>query len=211
MQTLMNLERLFFGCIVVAAGTFVATNSLADTQIFKTVDANGNVIFTDVPPRAEQTAEKVDLQTPNSFADPEANPETNSARQLWIVDPDANEDDERATPTAYLSLSIGTPTDQSTVRENAGDVTVVASLEPSLHPGHSLRLLLDGLPAASTSNPDAVFTLSNIDRGTHHLQAEVMNQTGTVIFSGPSSVFHLQRYSKLTAPNRPRPSPQGGN
>ena len=35
-------------------------------------------------------------------------------------------------------------------------------------------------------------------------QAEVVDDTGTVLFSGPSTVFHLQRYSKLTAPNQAR-------
>ena len=67
MDTLMKIERLVFAGILVVAGSFVAMNAVAAKQIFKTVDAEGNVVFTDVPPRSEQPAQRVELVAPNTF------------------------------------------------------------------------------------------------------------------------------------------------
>ena len=44
MHTLMKIERLVFACILVVAGSFVAMNTLAAEQIFKSVDADGNEV-----------------------------------------------------------------------------------------------------------------------------------------------------------------------
>lgn len=207
MQTLMKIERLVFACIIVVAGSFVAMNALAEKEIFKTVDADGNVVFTDVPPRAEETAEKVDLVAPNSFTPDQGVGPAAGGRELWIEDPaTGSEDAELAPSPGYRSLTISMPADQANVRENTGNVSVVAELEPELAPGHSLRLLLDDIPSASAGE-DATFALSNVDRGTHTLRAEVLDREGAVVFAGEQSVFHLQRYSKLTAPNR-RPPPK---
>jgi hypothetical protein len=69
--------------------------------------------------------------------------------------------------------------------------------------------LLDNVPAglASSAGEDATFALSNIDRGTHTLTAEVVDGNGSVVFTSNQSTFHLQRYSIITAPNRPVPAP----
>jgi hypothetical protein len=198
----MKIERFVFACILLVAGSFVAMNALADKQIFKTVDADGNVAFTDVPPRAEEAAETVDLVAPNSFAaEQQASIQAVDGREPWIVDPDAQSEEDDSAAMPYLSLTISNPGNEANIRENTGTFSVLASIEPPLRAGHSLRLLLDNVPAASTGQ-DAIFNLSNVDRGTHTLKAEVLDKNGAVIFAGAPSVFHLQRYSKLTAPNR---------
>ena len=110
----------------------------------------------------------------------------------------------------YMALTISNPGNEANIRENTGTFSVMAQLDPPLRAGHSMRLLLDNVPAASTGE-DATFALSNVDRGTHTLKAEVLDKSGAVIFAGDPSVFHLQRYSKLTAPNRPVPAPSRGN
>lgn len=207
MHTLMKIERLVFACILLVAGSFVAMNALAGQQIFKTTDADGNVVFTDVPPRAEQPAEKVDLPAPNTFTgEREVAVGSAATGDQWIVDPDAADAEGELPLAPYNSLVISDPGNESNIRENTGTFSVMASLEPPLHPGHSLRLLLDDAPAASAGK-EAIFSLSNVDRGSHTLQAEVLDNNGAVVFAGNPSVFHLQRYSKITAPNRPVPAP----
>ena len=203
MQTLMKIERLVFACILVVAGSFVAMNAMAGKQIFKTTDADGNVVFTDVPPRAQESAEKVDLLAPNSFGTEQPSVATASDRQRRS---ERNDDEEPVVAPVYQSLTIMTPGDQANVRENAGNVDVQAAVEPGLHPGHSLRLLLDDVPAGSPGE-GTVISLTNVDRGTHTLKAEIVDSAGAVVFTGDPSIFHLQRYSKLTAPNRPKPKP----
>jgi hypothetical protein len=182
----------------------VASTTTQAAAIYKKVDADGNVTFTDVPPRAEETAETIDLESPNSFkADvPDAGPQETTS----VETTDAN--DAVAAPE-YTALVIVSPTDDMAIRDNAGTIEVTTSLEPSLADNHVMRLLLDGAPVAET-NQTGNFTLENVDRGTHELQAQVLNDTGDVVFAGQPSVFHMLRYSAL-APGRPRPELQGRN
>ena len=202
MQTQMTTKRFVVACVIAVAGAFVTLNALAGEQIFKTTDADGNVVFTNLPPPAEQISETIDIATPNSFPPLPANGALSETQGVWIGDSKIRGAEAQATP-AYHSLTISTPGDQSNIRENAGNVAVVVDLDPALHAGHSMRLLLDNAPAATSDEHYLTFALNNVDRGTHTLVAEVLDQTGTVVFASNPSVFHLQRYSKLTAPNRP--------
>jgi hypothetical protein len=84
----------------------------------------------------------------------------------------------------------------------------VANLQPRLQPGHRIRLLLDNAPTGSAQS-NGVFALTNADRGTHTVAAQVVDDDGAVVFTGSSTTFHLQRHSVLNTP--PRPSPAGNN
>ena len=172
---------------------------LGSTVLVYGTDEDGNVVFTDTPPRADGPSETITLTAPNSFDPAEAGTE-GSTRQPWIVDP---EQEEEEPGEFYAALTITSPADDENIRENAGNVSVTVKLEPpNLQPGHRIRLLLDGTPTGGT-NTTGRFALSNVDRGTHSLKAEVVDETGTVLYSGSSSTFHLQRYSVLNAPPRP--------
>jgi hypothetical protein len=199
MQLLATLKRIAFLSIISTPWLMLSTQSMAGTTIYKTVDEDGNVVFTDTPPRADGPSETITLTSPNSFDPAEAGTE-GSGRQLWIVDPDA---EGEASGEFYGALSVTSPADDESIRENAGNVTVTVKLEPpNLQPGHRIRLLLDGSPTGGT-NTTGRFALSNVDRGTHSLKAEVVDDAGKLIYAGPSSTFHLQRYSVLNAPKRP--------
>ena len=43
-----------------------------DARIYKTVDENGNIIFTDIPPREDEPAEQIIVEQPNAFSIEEA-------------------------------------------------------------------------------------------------------------------------------------------
>lgn len=199
MQLMATLKRFAFLGVLSTPALLLGTQAVAGTTIYKTVDEDGNVVFTDTPPRANGPSETITLTAPNSFDPAEAGTEA-SNRQLWIVDP---EQEAEEPGEFYAALTITSPADDENIRENAGNVTVTVKLEPPiLQAGHRFRLLLDGAPAGGT-NTTGSFSLSNVDRGTHSLKAEVVDESGKVLYSGSSSTFHLQRYSVLTAPNRP--------
>ncbi len=199
MQRLAALKRIVFLGIFSMPWLLLSTQAAAETTIYKTVDEDGNVVFTDTPPRADGPSETITITSPNSF-DPAESGTEGSNRQLWIVDPDT---DEKANDQFYGALTITSPVDDENVRENAGNVTVTVKLEPpNLRPGHRIRLLLDGSPTGG-ANTTGQFALTNVDRGTHSLKAEVVDEAGTLIYAGSSSTFHLQRYSILNAPKRP--------
>lgn len=208
MLTRMKTERLLLACMILVAGSFVAMNSAAATKIFKTVDADGNVVFSDLPLSASSNPETVEVEEPNIFVPDTAATQLPGGAEPAIV-PGGDEGDVPELSQGYRSLTISSPAHDASVRENVGNVKVIAQLIPALQSGHSTRLLLDNVTVglAGTVGENVTFALTNIDRGTHTLKVEVLDGSGAVVFRSNQSTFHLLRYSTLTAPNRPRPSP----
>lgn len=174
----------------------------ATTQaaIYRTVDEEGNVVFTDVPPRPGEPGQAVDIKQPNSF-EPSA-----SGNRISLEDwarGQGDEDDERNPgEVRYSALRITSPANDEALRDNAGNVTVRAHLEPDLATGHALQLYLDG--TLSQTGPDTTFQLSNVDRGTHSVELRVVDGSGATLINSQPAVFHLQRRSVILQPPRPR-------
>lgn len=149
-------------------------------QVYTYIDAEGNRVFTDKP-RAGN-AERVELAPSNSM--PAIQTPT-----APITTPLAPEPTQR-----YNLLRILVPQPDATVRDNTGNLIVSINSDPGLFPQHSYRLLLDGAPVGEAGR-SPVFPLENIDRGTHQLAAEIIDQEGRIIERTPSQPFHMMRTS----------------
>lgn len=187
--------NLFSPKAVVATALLTALCCAAageERTIYRSVDANGNPVFTDMPPRQGESAEeiKITVTSGNSYS-------ASNARTPYTGNTTSA---EAPTNSTLYSLDIISPANDETIRDNAGSVTISAATTPALRRGHSLRLVMDGtltdLPADGT-----VFDLSNVDRGTHSIAIAVVDRAGNVLSQGEPSTFHLQRVSI------PRPQP----
>lgn len=184
---------LSIACLVGAT-----TSGAASSRIYRTVDEQGNVVFTDVPPREDEESAQIVIETPNSFDAREAIPQ----RDAWIVEPT----DEAAAPAfTYESLSIVSPQNDEAVRENAGNLSIVANVNPRLQYGHVMRLMMDG--AVIQEGRQTTFTLANVDRGTHVIGLEIIDEQGQVVARSDDSTFHMLRYHIKPQP-RPQPQPR---
>lgn len=186
------------GTAVLVAALLGADPTLAagNGKIYRTVDEDGNVVFTDVPPRPDQRGETVDLDSGNDFTPPQRSNDAISL-EAWRGEAGGPEAEEEAV-TRYNSLQVASPEDDAAVRNNAGNVTITAAVDPELQPGHSLQLYLDGELQQSGAN--TTFQLSNVDRGTHEVQLRIVGAGGETLMSSPGSVFHLQRRSVILQP-----------
>jgi len=194
------------GCI--ATGMLFAQP--ASAAIFRSVDANGTVTFSDQPPASERgvVAERIEINAPNTFVD-------NSPRLPY--EPTAGEGEENE---GYADLKITSPGNDELIRDNAGNVVVRTRLTPDLKAGHTLRLELNGTLAGARAESGALH-LTNLPRGTHQLRLVIENDKGRRLFESDQTVFHLQRFSALLNPGRnqaqpkrrpqpqPRPRPRG--
>ncbi len=105
----------------------------------------------------------------------------------------------------YTEIAIIQPGDDETIHDNNGTLEVALTLSPALQDGHKIKLFLDG-EARPGIRPSTHFSLTNIDRGTHSLQAAVIDRSGrTLIVSAPVA-FHMWRASVLF-PSRQKPKP----
>ena len=190
-RTIINLVALM--ALAMASGL-----AEAGTRIYKSVDADGNIVFTDVPPPEEGISQEVNVGASNTFTTPETRSEG-----LQVYTGRQDEEASDVTEFAYNQAIIVAPTNDAALRDNAGNVSVKTRVSPALRPGHLLRLLVDETPLGRPISASE-FALSNVDRGTHTMGLQIVNQAGETIFDGPRTTFHLQRASVGA---KPRPTP----
>lgn len=177
-----GLPLLFAWTLLTVAGVANAT------QIYKSVDADGNVVFSDLPPAPGTAAEPVELPAANTFTAP----------ATGVQPGRRGPEQDSAAGSRYHSLRVLDPPNDAGIRENDGNVVVTAELQPALRSGHSLQLYLDGVLHQAAQAPQ--FQLINIDRGTHVLELRVVDEAGNVLATSDPSVFHLQRRSLILQP-----------
>ncbi|WP_210642421.1 DUF4124 domain-containing protein [Pseudomonas sp. Tri1] len=150
-------------------------------QVYTYIDAQGNRVFTDQP--RPGNARKVELPPGNRMPPPPA-----SAAPV----PTAKNLPEPLFRYEMLRLLIPEP--DATIRSTAGELIVSVTSEPGLQKGHRYRLLLDGQPTGAPG-PSPVFALSNIDRGSHHLAVEILDEQDRIVERTANQPFHMQRTS----------------
>jgi len=101
-------------------------------------------------------------------------------------------------------LAITSPTAKQTLHDNSGNVSVSVALEDGavLPKGYRIRLLLDGQPAAADARATS-FDLSGVERGSHRLQALIVDARGRVIARSEPVTFYMRQASRLF-PSRSR-------
>ncbi len=167
---------------------------VAAQPVYSYKDSDGNTVYTNEQPPANVNAEQVRL--PKIQTIPSQNTSTDSQ------DPGFKINDSKPNIT---KVGISGIPDEEALRANNGTFTVSIVLDTSsrfLPSSYQYQLLLDGKPygAAQASNS---FTLTNIDRGTHTIQAQVLNN-GAVIASSDSQSFTIQRVANPTPKRQPR-------
>ncbi|GGK04212.1 DUF4124 domain-containing protein [Pseudomonas matsuisoli] len=164
---------------LIVALALLVTSALATAEVYSYVDKEGNRVFTDRPTAGN--AKAVDIKPGNVLPTP-------TVPQTAPPSPPA-----QVRRVFYTSLNIDSPAPEATVR-GGGDVTVTVSSEPAILPGHAYRVLLDGSPAGQP-NAVASIALTNIDRGTHQLAVEIINQAGEVMLQSKAQPLFVHRTS----------------
>ncbi|WP_122424882.1 DUF4124 domain-containing protein [Pseudomonas viridiflava] len=170
----MNVRNLLLTLLLL-----YALPALADVYTY--IDANGNRVFTDQP---RKNAKRVDIPPSNNMT---GTPPTRTLKSKPV---------ESKPPAIfhYQLLRVLVPEPDAAISSPSGDLIVTVTSDPVLQPGHSYRLLLDGI-AVGQPGRSPVFPLSNIDRGTHQISVEIFDQMGRVLEKTPNQSFHLKRIS----------------
>lgn len=169
-QTVSKLA--LFLCLMLAVGVAQAG------KVYKYTLSNGDVVYSDKPPPADQ-AEEITLEPLQGFNLPPA-PSLNTTA--------AKREPE---PVGYEEFKVTSPTNDQTIRDNGGNVPVSLSLLPGLQGGHSIEVLMDGQSIGSGGGTSV--TLTEVDRGTHTVQALIKDDAGKEIARSNSVIFHLKR------------------
>ncbi len=168
--------------------TFLVSGIVAAAEVFRWVDDDGQVHYSDRP---QEGAESVILPEAQTFTAPVIERSRRTA------------DDAKAEAASnYRKLTITRPADGQAAWDNPGDVAVALSLAPKLQSQHTVVLYMDGETAGSSSSGDLTFNLTGVLRGTHALRAVVQDATGNSLIESSPVTFTVHKTSVLN-PNNP--------
>ena len=158
----------------------IALNTSAQADVYKSVNNEGVVEYSDQP---REGAEKIKVKNPQSITLPKAADVFTSENS----DSGTTSDNE----AVYQRVTITQPANDSAFNSGNGLVSVSSETTPALQAGHSIQLVMDGTPYNSSQSGS--FGLSNVDRGTHQLQVNVIDASGSTIISSDITTFTLHR------------------
>jgi len=170
--------RLLLFCISL---TFLTP---AFAEVYRSVDADGNVAYTDRP---SPDAEKVWIDKVQTIP--------------------AGTDEFKYTPPEkpdlgnYTELEIVNPENNHVFTGNTGEVTVSVTIQPALRDSDSFIFYMDGQKKGDSRSNS--FQMTNLDRGTHTVKVDVVNQDGKSLKSSATVSFTVKRTI-----GRPRPAPR---
>ena len=162
----------------------------ASAQIYKSVDENGVVTFSDVPPAASSGTNST-VVTPNvTNSMPGVSPTVTSPEAATV---DAS--------VAARTVSITSPLNNATIPMGAGVFDVTAELGVPLGDGELLALYLDD-EMVDVPQTSGVWTLSYVIRGPHTLQVHLLSSVGETISESEKITVFVLRPSVLRAAPR---------
>jgi hypothetical protein len=166
----------------------LAAMPVSATEVYRWVDADGQAHYSD---QWRAGAEKISIQESAVYDSPGAGANVTPAKSSKAAAP----------ASRYESVEIASPAQEEVLWNIEGQLRVSVRVNPSLQPGHGLRLYLDG--AAQDIQPGSTeVQLKDVFRGTHTLKADVVNEAGTVLISSQPTTFAV-RQTSIANPSRP--------
>ncbi|MFL6551084.1 MAG: DUF4124 domain-containing protein [Povalibacter sp.] len=175
----------------------------AGQTVWKWVDADGVTHYSDRPVPG---ATRMELSTGSSAGDSTPSSSYGST----------NTSPADAGPP-YRNFEIWKPGNDENIVNTGGQVTVNVRIEPSVQPGHTLSLYLDGRLIEGSQGNSTSFELPNVPRGTHSVTAVVTDGNGRRVQETGAVTFHVRQESTAQPPvgpalrPPPKPQPRAGN
>lgn len=171
----MNARNgLFAAAILLLAGP-------AGAEVYRNVDAYGNVTFSDEP---SDGAETIDVKpvTTVTLPKPQNVRETEKLRE-----------EVKREGSVYDNVSFAYPENNQAFNSGSGDVQFEVRSTPGLQAGHKYEVTLDGQPVGQTTS--SRITVSNVFRGTHEARVHIVDDNGVQVKTGPAITFTVHRPS----------------
>jgi hypothetical protein len=176
--------------MALAVGLSFSLAAQAQT-IYRTTDAQGNVVFTDNP---ERGGEQVEL-APVTVVPATGEVRTGQAAPRLEGGGAAATASPGQPFMPYDSFRILTPGhEQAFPVGAAGNIPVELGIEPELREDHRVRLLVDG-QVSQTAMHTTAFMVANMNPGEHVLQAELLDGSGEVRHRTSPVTIYVQRAS----------------
>lgn len=155
--------------------------------IYQWTDSQGNTVYSDKPHQGAQEVTVPDLPT---YQAPKIQKTTSTQTQT-----------KAAPQTVYQAIAIVSPNNEETIWSNPGIIPVSVTTDPALAKGDKIVITVDGKQMLE-STTGAGLELKGIDRGTHSIQAQIVDAGGNVVKTSQAVTVYLHKASVDQTPNR---------
>ena len=178
-----TLIRPALVCLGLLSAAALADNG-GTTTVYKWVDPQGVVHYSDQP---HPNAQKLEVRGAQTF----------SALPAPAASPMPAPQETQSPAAAYQGCAITQPTDQESLM-NVSQATAVVQASPQLRAGDQVRLFVDGkqVPGSGTAFTFSVF------RGQHSVQAVIEDSTGQIVCETSTVTFFVHQPS-IQNPHNP--------
>jgi hypothetical protein len=174
----------------------MAVTLISHATVYKWIDEDGVVHYTDEP---VNNSEVVQFKS-------------NTENLVAPLPPQAafsNSDNQQdVSPSTKYTIGIQSPQEEATIRNNNGDITIMASISPNLNSGDVLVILMDN-KVMGTAQTAPIFSLENIPRGEHTFIIKAVAQNGRQLASSSPRKIYLHR-AIVNNSRKPTPFNKGG-
>lgn len=182
------------------AGALMLLAPPVPAEVYKTVDAEGNVIYTDQPP--DPDAKPMDLPGLSIIESLPMKPPAGPAAEAGEGEEEVT--DIRELRRGYRDFKITSPTQDEYIEGTGNNVTISWDTRYALQPGMMVVISVDGkaLPPTLASS----VTLEQVDRGEHTVSAQLVDARNRKIASASPVTFYVRQFSQNFA-QPPAPTP----
>ena len=186
---LVSMKNILLNSLLVST-IFFTTTTIADAQLYKGLDAEGNVVYSDQP---FENAEKFTPASLSVVNTPKRAPKPSKSTT----------DEEEVKAFKYTDFDIVSPKNNETIWDNP-QLAVTLRLKPDLNTKekHTVWLLMDGKVIVKNSQTTTL-QIGRLERGAHQLQAQVRDKAGKVVIRSRPIVVHIKNTTV-----RPRKAPR---
>ena len=190
MKTVIYMR--FITALVTLSMALMASPLMA--QVYKVVDKDGNVTFTDQPPGDGSKPIKLApisvIEAPEYKKAPEPTDEEGAEKELSLS----------YLRKIYRDFAIISPVQEESVWKPDGPIAVAWSVRTAIQPGMKVTLFLDGANHVTTEQP--MIPLSGLDRGEHTVKAELRDSKNRVIATAETVTFFVRQPNLYNRPRR---------
>lgn len=181
----MVVHKTFF--MILFAFLLAITVTPLMAQVYKVVDKDGNVTFTDQQPADGSKPVKLApisvIENPGyeKAPEPTAAPDPTAEKELSLKD----------TRKIYRDFAIVSPGQEESVWKPDGPIVVAWSTRTALEKGMKVTLFLDGKANQTTVQP--IIPLSGMDRGEHTVKAELRDSKNRLVATAETITFFVRQ------------------
>ena len=183
-----------FSLLITLAMT-LAFAAQGSAEVYKTVDKDGNVVYTDRPPDPE--SKPMDLPGLSVIA-PQAPTNPRPAVAVSGADTAGAVEQQEVTSMSdlkkgYRDFTLVSPTPDQTFVGTENKAVIAWDTRYALQPGMSVTIYIDGVAREPTTS--ALLNVVKMDRGAHEVYAELRDARNRRVATTGKVTFHIQQNS----------------